>query len=152
MIACFAYAYRENVHMTMSASVKVNSESCGGISETGANFSEIEKLHFIADSRFSVCAGDAEAKKIMTKAYAAAEAMGISAGWDWGFINLKGEIKELYSFYLKLQELLENVPCTADITFSVNSPTPDWESIYRGGLPAGKNFILIGGKGKWSGS
>ena len=114
VFACFGFAYQDDLHMTMSLTLK----SDGGEAELykqAANYAEMQKLAFNVDARFDVYPQADFAKE-------KANEMGIFKREFGGQTVLSADINKIVEFFAWLAAEISS-ESTVEATFSVNSPT-----------------------------
>lgn len=117
--ACFIYAYRPELHMTMEATVRAERETLPTSPFPSANAAGTAGISFEADARFAVYGSDDAAEK----AVQSAREMGIYVGSPLGCPTVRGDVHKLFAFVSEVLAMQDNNDFTLELTFSVNSPT-----------------------------
>lgn len=123
--ACFLYAYRPDVHMTMECAFT----SDGGEESPGPlNERETETYHFPAVGKLTLYPlGAVDGAAERAKVTARAREMGLVREEAFDGPILAGDVQEIFSCLSAVNELCcrELEDYTLEFTLSVNSPTPD---------------------------
>ncbi len=123
--ACFCYAYRSDVHMTMECAFTADGAEEG---PAGVNGPGTEDFHFPAVAKLTLYPlGATEVAALRVKVMARASAMGLCREEAFDGPILAGDVQEIFRCLSAVNEeccrTLKDYTLT--FTLSVNSPTPD---------------------------
>ena len=139
--ACFMYAWRKDVHMTLTmtlfsdededtsdVNVNENHPETGAGKTSRANAEGVADIHFMADCKFALYP---LGKELYADQIAAvtdeAKKRGLYKTDMYGATVIKGDVHELFDYFEWAFTFCEkeNERFAFEITMSVNSPTPD---------------------------
>ncbi len=126
--ACFLYAYRPEVHMTMECAFTAIPLGEGVETAGAPNGEKLAGLHFPAVGKLTLYPmGGADAASWREKVVAEVERRGLCKEEAYDGPILSGDAQDIFDCLAKVNTLCQDglEDYTLEFTLSVNSPTPD---------------------------